>query len=479
MPFHSIQYLFFLPVVILVNRILPPKWRWPWLLAASYFFYAAWRPAYLLLIVVSTLVDYVAALRIAAATRPSTRRAWLISSLGVNLGLLFVFKYAGFAQRALTTAGDALGLAFTSPGLDLLLPLGISFYTFQTIGYTIDVFRGVRRPERHAGRLALYVAFFPQLVAGPIERSTHLLPQLRKLRPATLEQLGSGLQRIVLGLFKKLVIADWLARTVDTVFASPGEFHGPAVLIACYAFAFQIYFDFSAYTDIAIGSARLLGIDLMENFRRPYLAVSPRDFWRRWHISLSTWFRDYLYLPLGGSRAGAVRRGFNIALVFLLAGLWHGAHATFVLWGAYHALLLLGDRMVRSLVSGRLRPGYGGCGWLRVLGWAVTFHAVTIGWILFRATGIAEARALFAGLFSMPAGGVGVELGALWGASLWIALLGLTVLGLGDFLLARAPLRARWERCPPWVRATACYALVAATLVFGRFGTKAFIYFQF
>ncbi len=479
MPFHSIQYLLFLPVVVVVSRIVPSGMRWLWLLAASYFFYAAWRPVYLLLILVSTLVDYVAALRIAAAARPLTRRVWLASSLLVNLAILFVFKYAGFARSSLIAAGDMLGLAFALPERDLLLPLGISFYTFQTMGYTIDVFRGDRQPERHAGRLALFVAFFPQLVAGPIERSRHLLPQLSKLRPATLEQLGSGLRRIVFGLFKKLVIADWLARTVDTVFASPSEFHGPAVLLACYAFGFQVYCDFSAYTDIAIGSARLLGVDVMENFRSPYLACSPRDFWRRWHVSLSTWFRDYLYRPLGGNRVCSARWVFNIAVVFLLAGLWHGAAATFVLWGGYHALLLLGGRSVRRLLADRSHAIRGNLRVLRLLGWAVTFHAVTIGWVLFRAADLTAARTLLAGLFSMPPGGIGAELSVLWGRSLWIAMSGLALLGASRIVQARASLRQRWECCAPWIRVAAFYALAAATLVLGRFGTKAFIYFQF
>lgn len=404
--FNSINYIVFLPLVAVGYFALPLRWRWAWLLAASYYFYGCWNPAYLVLLLASTLVDFCVALALGRCTHPSLRPALLLVSLALNLGLLFTFKYFNFFAESMShVAGAITDEALTPYHLDVLLPAGISFYTFQTLAYTIDVYRGHCPPERHAGRFALYVAFFPQLVAGPIERAAHLLPQFREQHHWDYERTVSGLRLILWGLFKKMVVADRMALIAGTVYGEMETPAGPLVVLGTIAFAFQIYCDFSAYSDIAVGSARILGINLMLNFNRPYAAQSIRDFWRRWHISLSVWFRDYVYLPLGGGRVSGHCRVRNIALVFLLSGLWHGAEWTFICWGALHAFYyLVGEALAKV-------PGAGFAespGPLRVLvRRATVFALVCFAWIFFRATSLDHAMAL---VTALPSGWVDPEL---------------------------------------------------------------------
>ena len=330
MFFNSLEFAVFFPIVVGLYLLTPERFRWTLLLAASYYFYAAWKAEYLILILVSTLIDYTVALRMEKASNPAKRRSWLIVSLCSNLGILFSFKYFNFFNDSVRTVFDQFNIFYDVPAFEVLLPVGISFYTFQTLSYTIDVYRGQRPAERHIGIFALYVAFFPQLVAGPIERSTRLLPQFFKKVELTYERTVDGLRLMLWGFFKKLVIADRVGAYVDVVYASPDDHSGMTVLIATYFFAFQIFCDFSGYSDIAIGSARILGYDLMDNFRRPYFSKSISEFWRRWHISLSTWFRDYVYIPLGGNRVVKWRWYYNLMVVFVVSGLWHGANWTFV-----------------------------------------------------------------------------------------------------------------------------------------------------
>jgi len=301
MLFNSLEFLIFLPIVIIVYYILPHKFRWVLLLAASYYFYMAWNPKYIVLIVISTLVDYFAAILMEKQKNKARRKVFLLISLFANLGLLFLFKYFNFANG---TMGRIFNLFADKPypigSLSLLLPIGISFYTFQTLSYTIDVYRGTRKPERHFGYFALFVTFFPQLVAGPIERSDRLIPQLKIKHKLNYNSTVEALLRIAWGFFKKVVIADRIAVIVNSVYNDLGSFSSIHYIIATVGFAIQIYCDFSAYSDIAIGSAKILGINLMENFKMPYFSASISEFWSRWHISLSTWFKDYLYIPLGG-----------------------------------------------------------------------------------------------------------------------------------------------------------------------------------
>ncbi len=393
MQFNSIEFLFFFPFVAACCFSLPPRAQRVWLLLASYLFYAAWNPFYLLLIWASTLTDYGVALAMAGHLGKRGRRKWLYVSLGINLGLLFAFKYANLAGDALSRAGLWIGVDWQVPYLDILLPVGISFYTFQTLSYTFEVYKGEQEAERDLIDFALYVAYFPQLVAGPIERPQRLLPQLKTRKTFDYDRVVSGLRLVLWGLFKKVVIADRLAMMVDVIYGQPERYPGSFLALATAFFAFQIYCDFSGYTDIARGCARVLGVDLMKNFNRPYMATSIRDFWRRWHISLSTWFRDYVYVPCGGNRGTTAAWAMGLFAVFLLSGLWHGANYTFVAWGLLHFGYYLFGRATHPLRS--RAAGVVGLtkapGLLRVLQVATTFGLVCIGWVFFRAESMSQA----------------------------------------------------------------------------------------
>jgi D-alanyl-lipoteichoic acid acyltransferase DltB (MBOAT superfamily) len=400
MLFNSIEFVVFFPTVCLLYFLLPHRFRWALLLLASYCFYMAWRPEYLLLILASTVVDYVAAQRMARCEMQRGRLKYLALSLLCNLGLLFSFKYFNFMSQSVEVVMAWCGLPYSPPRLDVLLPVGISFYTFQTLGYTLDVYRGQQKPERHLGYFALYVAFFPQLVAGPIERARNLLPQFRARQTFVYDDVVGGLRLILWGLFKKIVIADRLAELVQPVYASPESYPGPVLALATAAFAYQIYCDFSGYSDVAIGAARVFGIRLMMNFNRPYLAKNIGEFWSRWHISLSTWFRDYVYIPLGGNRVALPHWTFNILVTFTVSGLWHGASWTFIIWGALHgtyyilsrATRSVRERCTRSMGLTRLPLLHG------LLQTTCTFALVCLGWIFFRAESVSDALVILTGL---------------------------------------------------------------------------------
>lgn len=314
MLFNTIDFAIFLPAVVLIYYLIPPKFRWVLLLAASYYFYMSWKVEYILLIVVSTLVDYFSGIRMGKLEERRSRLPWLILSLCINLGLLFSFKYFNFASENLNVLFSKVGLAGKIPMHELLLPVGISFYTFQTLSYSIDVYFGRQKAEKHLGYFALYVSFFPQLVAGPIERYSRLAPQLRERHILSYDNLVNGLRLILYGLFIKMVIADNISPIVDQVYANPENYASGHVLTGIFLYSFQIYSDFFGYSTIAIGSALLLGVRIMDNFKSPYLAKNISEFWQRWHISLSTWFRDYLYFPLGGNRVSKYRWVLNSTL---------------------------------------------------------------------------------------------------------------------------------------------------------------------
>lgn len=340
MVFNSIVFWLYLPIVFTLYAVTPQRFRWAILLAASYVFYMWWNAFYVLLILASTVIDYFVGPTIAASADPKRRKRLLWLSLGINLGALFVFKYWTFFHESLAGVAAAVGVPYAVPELSILLPVGISFYTFQTLSYTIDIYRGTLEPERHFGRFAVFVSFFPQLVAGPIERAADLLPQLKRPFTINVANVQSGLQLAMWGLFKKVAIADWCALYVDTIYNNADQHSGRSLALATYAFAIQIYCDFSGYTDIAIGVARMFNIELTENFRRPYFSQTLKELWTRWHISLSRWLRDYLYIPLGGNRHGQAETMRNMFLTMLIGGLWHGASWNFVLWGALHGLFL-------------------------------------------------------------------------------------------------------------------------------------------
>ncbi|MCB2169911.1 MAG: MBOAT family protein [Deltaproteobacteria bacterium] len=349
MLFNSIAYFIFLPIVVLLFYVIPHKYRWALLLGASYYFYMSWRPEYALLIIFVTLVNYILGKKIYNSDSSKKRKVYLWLSIISCLSVLVVFKYDKFIGETLQSVFQLFGVGFTIPALDVILPVGISFYTFQTLSYTIDVYNKKKAVENHFGIFSLYVSFFPQLVAGPIERSTRLLPQFYQKHTFDYQQFRHGLQLILIGLFKKMVVADRLAIYVDQVFGSPQNYDGLTFIVATVFFSFQVYCDFAGYTDIAIGSAKILGFDLMQNFKRPFLAQSLTELWRRWHISLSTWFRDYLYIPLGGNRVHLSKWCWNIVFVFTLCGLWHGADWTFVLWGTIHGVGLVVERLLSSI----------------------------------------------------------------------------------------------------------------------------------
>ncbi len=390
MLFNSIEFLIFAPLALMGHALLRGKPMKIWLVVASYIFYGWAEPWYVLLLLLSTVLDFNIGLAMHAAKSEARRKFLLILSLAGNLGILGIFKYTGFLTRSLNEALGAAGTGVQLPVWEPPLPVGISFYTFQTLSYTIDIYRGKLTPTRNFTTFALYVAFFPQLVAGPIERATHLLQQLEAKMSRTAEDVAIGLTRILWGLTKKIVFADWLALYVDAVYGSHEGASGFELLMATYAFAFQIYLDFSAYSDIAIGLARLMGIDIRENFRWPYLARNISEFWRRWHISLSTWLRDYLYFPLGGSRKGPSRTIVNVFIVMFLGGLWHGAKWTFVVWGLWIGLGLAVYHVWSTLRKSKadetrpLRPA-------DLPGVLLTFHVILISWVFFRADSLPVA----------------------------------------------------------------------------------------
>lgn len=380
MKFNSLEFLIFLPVVCVLHWILPHRSRWALLLCASWLFYFWWDWTAGLLLVGATLVSWLCAREIAHAKSVGGRRALLVLELVSSLGCLALFKYSGFFAS----------LAGVELPWRIMLPVGISFYTFQTLSYVLDVYRGRDEPEHHFGYYALFVAFFPQLVAGPIERPGSLLPQLKAKRKFRTENLSTGGWLLLEGYFKKLVIADSLAPFVDRVFAAPEEALGPEAALATVLFGLQIYCDFSGYSDIARGAAKLLGVELMENFRRPYAAATVRDFWRRWHISLTGWFTDYVYIPLGGNRRVLSRQVVNILIVFLLSGLWHGAGWTFLTWGLIHGVYQAAGAVWGSVREHAERRGI--CAHTR------TFLLISFPWLFFRADSMRDALTLLSRL---------------------------------------------------------------------------------
>ncbi|MFC1705285.1 MBOAT family O-acyltransferase [Planctomycetota bacterium] len=431
-------------------------------------------------LMVSTLVDYWMGLEMGKRSSPAERRPFLVLSLIVNLGLLCAFKYLGFLCEVMRLLLYSLNLPHELPVPELLLPVGISFYTFQTLSYSIDVYRGDKEPEKHLGRFALYVSFFPQLVAGPIERSRRLLPQFYKEHPFDITRVSNGLRQMLWGFFKKLVIANRLGVYVDAVYDNPADSSGIAILIATYFFAFQIYCDFSGYSDIAIGTARILGYDLMENFRRPYFSTSIREFWSRWHISLSTWFRDYLYIPLGGNRGSTTRWFLNIFLVFLLSGLWHGANSTFLEWGALHGtyfILFIGlSRFLHAV--GWPRPFARHPRIRRALAALFTFHLVLFAWIFFRANSVSDAAQLIGRMACAEASGVGI-LGPFSARKMAIAVGAILFMELVHLCQGETDIATYVSERPLWIRWATYYALIFAILCLGVFDQSPFIYFQF
>jgi D-alanyl-lipoteichoic acid acyltransferase DltB (MBOAT superfamily) len=493
MLFNSVSFLWFFPLVTALYFVLPHRLRWGMLLAASCIFYCYFIPAYLLILLFTIVVDYVAGLLLASTT--GSRKKWILgASICANVGVLVFFKYIMFLNDNLAALAGFLGWRYPLSTLNIILPIGLSFHTFQAMSYTIEVYRGNQQVERHLGIYALYVMFYPQLVAGPIERPQNLLHQFREVHAFDEARVTEGLRMMLWGMFKKVVIADNLALIVNPVYAHPHDYHGIALLIATVFFSFQIYCDVSGYSDIALGAAKVMGFTLMRNFRSPYFSASISEFWRRWHISLSSWFRDYVYIPLGGSRVSRSRTLANLVIVFVMSGLWHGANWTYIVWGALHGFFLafglMTDRLRKALISrmGLIR-------WpraLTALRMLSVYGMVTLGWVFFRAATLPDAflicRRIASGTVSVlqsvvwPVAaqqGYGSRLYLLgYGQLIWCAVLIGVIVGV-EALNGREGNRRPWVRLPLWARWVACEIMVLATLYLGASEAQQFIYFQF
>ena len=472
MLFNTYEFLAFFPAVLVVLFLLRGGWQRGWLLLASVAFYAAWDPRYLVLLGATIMSAHFGALQIERSAHSGARKLWVALPVVVSLGILFVFKYLGFVSSfALAPFGIA------PPEFAFVLPIGISFYTFQALSYVIDVHRKKVSAEKSFWNTALYVSFFPQLVAGPIERPAHLMPQLKGQFKFEQANVVSGLRRMLWGFFKKLAVADIVAPYVDTVYANPAGFDGSVALFATLLFAFQVYCDFSGYSDIAIGAARCCGVEIMENFNRPYAAASVREFWQRWHISLSTWFRDYVYIPLGGSRSGIWRQMFAIAAAFTLSGLWHGASWTFVTWGALHGVFVL-----ISICVHLLHKKHGvSLAVPRWLGISATFAILVFSLTFVRAETVGTAW-LTIGSMASPWS---------WGAD-WLSAISdvpvkfpksgiaaIIIMETVHLLCRGEKIDVLLERLPRTARWTFYYALIFWIVLFGAHGAAEFYYFQF
>lgn len=474
MLFNTFEYLVFFVIILALFFSFSPKRRWIVLLCGSYFFYGYWKASYLILILFSTTIDYILSNRIANQENKSKRKRLLFLSIGINLLFLFLFKYFDFLLSSTNDLFEYSGVDYKLKLLDLVLPVGISFYTFQTMSYTIDVYNSKLKPEKHFGIFALFVTFFPQLVAGPIERATNLLPQFKKNSLFSYERFISAGQLILWGLVKKTLIADRVGIIVNEIFNNHEEYSGFTLIIGTIFFAFQIYCDFSGYSDIAIGSARAFGFDLMKNFNSPYFAHSLSDFWRRWHISLSTWFKDYIYIPLGGNKVLKWRWYFNLWITFFISGIWHGANWTFVLWGAIHGFGLIFENVFSI-------PKFSSSNFIKKI-WIFTI--VCFGWIFFRSNTVTDAFEIISDIFSFQ----NYSLNQL---SLYVIPISKNTVFSYDFILSYIGIitlliiehhlifRKRWSNLNKNLKLLTCSVATILIFLLGVFQINEFIYFQF
>lgn len=491
MLFNSIQFLFFFVIVTGIYFQLPHKYRWIHLLISSCIFYAAFVPIYLFILFATIIIDYYAGLFIQQATGRNRKR-WLVVSICANVGVLAIFKYYNFIVANINLLlGVVLpeNIYYSVPILHILLPIGLSFHTFQAMSYTIEVYRGKQKAERHFGIYALYVMFYPQMVAGPIERPQQIIHQFYQKQEFNYFNATKGLKLMAWGLLKKVVIADRLARFTDPIFDHPKQYSSISILIASILFSYQIYCDFSGYSDMALGAARVMGFRLMRNFDHPYHASSISDFWRRWHISLSTWFRDYLYIPLGGSRVSASKKYLNVMIVFVVSGLWHGAAWNFIIWGTLHGFY--------QIMGGLLKPFRARLAILlgmhdasatrKTLGIVTNFSLVTVAWIFFRAHSLTDATYMVGQLIAVPQGLK--EYIATGTLILGDSLPSQKVLPLYFFLIVcleiisiidvKYKIDTIMFRLPRYLRWGVYYLGLITIVMFGAFDERQFIYFQF
>ncbi len=484
MLFNSIPFALFYIVVTLLYYALPFKFRWLLLLAASCFFYMAFVPIYILILGFTIIIDFFAGIYIQGATGQK-RKIFLIISLLSNIGILVFFKFFDFISENINLLLRGFHYTTTLQSLNILLPIGLSFHTFQAMSYTIEVYRGNQRAERHLGIYSLYVMFYPQLVAGPIERPQNLISQFRKKHVFSYDNVTKGLKLMAWGLFKKIVIADRLAGVVNAIYGNAEKHNGLSLFIATIFFSFQIFCDFSGYSDIAIGAAKTMGFTLMKNFEMPYLSLSISEFWRKWHISLSTWFKDYLYIPLGGNRVSIPRLYFNVLVVFLISGLWHGANWTFVIWGALH-----GFYVIFGLATKKYRHRASEIFHLKrvpFLNIISTFSLVAFAWIFFRAANLRVAIAIIKTIIldlpdivyrtlhhTLSFNYIGISKNDFTNST-WLILL----LVLLEILQKKYNIIQAFNESPLLVRWIGYYSLIFLTLALGLFNNTQFIYFQF
>lgn len=471
-----------MPIVFFLYWIIPSRHRWPFLLAASYYFYMSWNIAYVVLIAITTLISYLTALKIEKAESQKIKKFYSLIASIVSIGILFVFKYFNFASYSICQLLRLTSINIHPVLLKLALPVGISFYTFQTLSYVIDVYKGTIQAEKNLGIYATFISFFPQLVAGPIERTSNLLPQIKSEKKFDYEMATQGIILIVIGFFKKLVVADTLAKYVDNVYANVSGYRGFVFVLASVFFAIQIYCDFSGYSDIAIGVALLLGIRLMTNFKSPYLASNIKEFWNRWHISLSTWFRDYVYIPLGGNRVSKIRRDFNYVITFLVSGLWHGANWTYVIWGGIHGLgQVIENRMPKFLTKNAILNFVN-----TVIKTIFTFVFVTCAWVFFRAKSLKDAILVFENMF-LGASNVSeyvrkgiMDIGIVGNIRLFYIFFLICILFLYDIINYNKDIVQVIKGRPLVIRWSIYIVMALITILFSQKGIAAeFVYFQF
>ncbi len=475
MWFNTYTFAAFLVIVFGIYWTLPPRGRQLFLLMASYVFYCWKTPVYGILLVISTVLDYSCGLGLERTDRPAARRAILLCSIVGNLGMLFFFKYFDFLGENLMGIGRLLGFDAHWTAYDFLLPAGISFYTFQTMCYTLEVYRRQIQTCHNPVSFALYVAYFPQLVAGPIERADRLLPQLQKLQAFSWDNIIAGGGRILLGLFRKMVVADRLAILVDRVFGHVDDYSTATLWVTMCAFIMQVYFDFAGYSDIAIGSARLFGVRITENFRRPLMSRSVVDFWDRWHLTLTAWLRENVFYPMGGSRRGRARTVFNIWVLFLLVGLWHGASWNYVLWGAYFAFFNMAYylwRQWRPSSKGAVPGALPGLGGLASIG--LTYLLISITSSLFRAKDLAATGHIWKALAGFHPG---AALATEW--DVWVMVALMVLIFIVEYFQEYHGLDDRFRRLAPWQKAMGWFLLVMALVFLSVSNQKPYVYFQF